>query len=190
MAPHNQKNKWPSRHVLVLTGLLLSMSHLHTYTHAERQTVTCIQPPQRLLLSDMSHEQSPQLALRGFRTETWSSGAKNNIRQVCCPAVAGLGNCGTEEIRVCVLTWVLLLIRSPAMFSPTSGYYVMFVSVTPWLIRLFLHRAKPIWLTLVGTDTGIEKKQTQTLMNLVFICCEIPPIQHKNLVFISGRWVC
>lgn len=38
---------------------------------------------------------------------------------------------------VCVLTRATLLIRSPAMFSPTSGYYVMFVSVTPWLIRLF-----------------------------------------------------
>lgn len=27
-------------------------------------------------------------------------------------------------------------------------------------------------------------------MYLVFICCEIPPIKNKNLVFISGRWVC
>lgn len=96
--------KWPSTGSDWFAAQHVSPSH----THSDTQT-----PPLRLLLSDMSHEQSPQLALRGFCTETWSSGAKNNIRQVCCMAVAGLRRCGTEESRVPALTGVLLLIRSP-----------------------------------------------------------------------------
>ena len=128
--------EWPSTGSDWFTAQRASPSHTHTnkhkHTHTHRKTDGYTYThPQKLLLCDVSHEQSPQLALRGFRAETWSSGAKNNIRQVCCPAVAVLGSCGTEESRVCVLTGVLLLIRSPAMFSPTSGYYVMFVSVTP-----------------------------------------------------------
>lgn len=51
-----------------------------THAHIEKTDADMDTPPQRLLLSDMSHEQSPQLALRGFCMETWSSGAKNNIR--------------------------------------------------------------------------------------------------------------
>lgn len=142
-------------------------------------------PPQWLLLSDTSHEQSPQLALRGFRTETWSSGAKNNIRQVCCPAVAGLRSCGAEQSWVCVQTGVLLLIRSPAMFSPTSGYYVIFLSVTPWLIRLFFTPSETNMINI--SRCWYKDRKGKTLMKPVFICCEISPIKHKNLIFISGK---
>lgn len=97
-SPQN-KTGWNCQ-VPVLNGLLLSMSHLHTCT---RRTAVSTHP-QRLLLSDIGYEQSPQLALRGFRMETRSSKAKNNIRQVCCPAVVGLRSCCAVESRVCVLT--------------------------------------------------------------------------------------
>lgn len=162
------------------------MSHLHTCTHSKTDGSTHV-APQRLLLSGMSHEQSSQLALRGFRMETWSSGAKNNIRQVCFPAVAGLGSWCAVESRVCVLTWVLLLIRSPAMFSPTSGYYVMFVSVTPRLISMFLHRAKPIWLTLAQTKRDKKnkrgKKDKSGVFKNEFISYEITHLKKNKFSY-------
>lgn len=131
---NNNKGKhnagWSGR-VLVLTGLCPACL---TFTH--KQTDGHMPPRGLLLLSDTSHERAPQLAVRGFCSETWSSEAKNNMEQVW-------GRPGIEApLRsaawcVCVLTRTWLLIQSPAMFNPTSGYYVMFVSVTPWLLRLF-----------------------------------------------------
>lgn len=161
MAPYHQKAKGKKNETPVrlaerwfrLVYCSACLTFTHTNAHVEKQTGATRTRPRRLSLSDASHERSPRLLFGGFRAETRSSGAKNNIRQRQNELGSHRG-----ELRVRTNTQSFLLIQSPAMFSPTSGYYVMFVSGTPLLIRLFLHRAKPIRLTLARTDTGKENR--------------------------------
>lgn len=135
------------------------MSHLHTHKHTHRKTDGATHTrPQRLLLSDMSHERSPRLLLGAFAQRHEVLGLRITLgRSASRQWQKELGS-HRGELHVRTNTESFLLIQSPAMFSPTSGYYVMFVSGTPLLIRLFLQRAKPIRLTLARTDTGKENR--------------------------------
>lgn len=135
------------------------MSHLHTHKHTHRKTDGATHTrPQRLLLSDMSHERSPRLLLGAFAQRHEVLGLRITLgRSASRQRQKELGS-HRGELHVRTNTESFLLIQSPAMFSPTSGYYVMFVSGTPLLIRLFLQRAKPIRLTLARTDTGKENR--------------------------------
>lgn len=153
MAPYHQKEKekkeTPARlaeHWFRLVYCSACLTFTHTNTHIEKQTGPRTRP-QRLSLSDMSHERSPRLLLGAFAQRHEVLGLRITLgRSASRQRQKELGS-HRGELHVRTNTESFLLIQSPAMFSPTSGYYVMFVSGTPLLIRLFLQRAKPIRLT-------------------------------------------